>query len=55
MHAKVIYRLQDLAGRNLIRKRLSELPITMTWMEVVAGHAFIRDELSKGVIKPSHR
>ena len=27
---------QDLAGRTLIRKRLSELPIDVTWMEVVS-------------------
>ncbi|CAD6586032.1 MAG: hypothetical protein CYPHOPRED_003367 [Cyphobasidiales sp. Tagirdzhanova-0007] len=39
----------DLAGRNAIRGRLSELPTAMTWLEVQAGHAFIRDELSKGL------
>lgn len=38
----------DLAGRTLIRNRLYELPIALSWMEVQAGHAFIRDELSKG-------
>lgn len=32
----------DLPGRTLIRNRLNELPITLTWMEVQAGHAFIR-------------
>jgi len=38
----------DLAGRSHIRNRLNDLGTTTTWMEVQAGHAFIRDELSKG-------
>jgi len=38
----------DRAGREKIRARLMDVGVPLTWMEVQANHAFIRDELSKG-------
>uniref|UniRef100_A0A0W0G2F7 Putative dienelactone hydrolase n=1 Tax=Moniliophthora roreri TaxID=221103 RepID=A0A0W0G2F7_MONRR len=36
------------AGRDLIRSTLEDANIPVTWLEVQAQHAFIRDESSKG-------
>ncbi|KDN43504.1 hypothetical protein RSAG8_06093, partial [Rhizoctonia solani AG-8 WAC10335] len=36
------------AGRDLIRKTLEDANVTVSWLEVQAQHAFIRDEQSKG-------
>ncbi|KAK7058921.1 hypothetical protein VNI00_001545 [Paramarasmius palmivorus] len=36
------------AGRDLIRKTLEDANVPVTWLEVQAQHAFIRDESSKG-------
>ncbi|SCV68655.1 BQ2448_776 [Microbotryum intermedium] len=48
----LIFGTQDghvpLAGRNLIRERLNAAALKMTFLELQANHAFIRDELSKG-------
>ncbi|SGY32777.1 BQ5605_C002g01410 [Microbotryum silenes-dioicae] len=48
----LIFGTQDghvpLAGRNLIRQQLNSAGLKMTFLELQANHAFIRDELSKG-------
>ncbi|SCZ90722.1 BZ3500_MvSof-1268-A1-R1_Chr1-3g02185 [Microbotryum saponariae] len=48
----LIFGTQDghvpLAGRNLIREQLNSAGLKMTFLELQANHAFIRDELSKG-------
>jgi len=36
------------AGRDLIRKSLEDADVTVSFLEVQAQHAFIRDEASKG-------
>jgi len=42
------------AGRDLIRKTLTEAGVTFSWYEIAwAQHAFIRDELSKGRYDPA--
>ncbi|KAF2656754.1 alpha/beta-hydrolase [Lophiostoma macrostomum CBS 122681] len=42
------------AGRDLIRKTLTDVGATFSWYEIAwAQHAFIRDELSKGRYDPA--
>jgi carboxymethylenebutenolidase len=36
------------AGRDLIRRTLDDANVTVSFLEVQAQHAFIRDEQSKG-------
>ncbi|EJU02042.1 dienelactone hydrolase [Dacryopinax primogenitus] len=35
-------------GRDLVRKTLEDADVTVSWIEVQAQHAFVRDEQSKG-------
>jgi carboxymethylenebutenolidase len=51
-NSKMIFGKQDthvpLAGRTLIRQTLDEANVAVSFLEVQAQHAFIRDESSKG-------
>jgi len=48
----LIFGVQDghvpLAGRNKIRDAIAKTPTKLSFLELQANHAFIRDELSKG-------